>query len=503
MSIPPNSLLDPEQEKEFLRSAVASSTNHIILTDVSGKIIYANAAAERFTGYSRDEILGNTPRLWGGLMGKEFYEKMWHTIKDERQPFVGEIKNRRKNGEEYYAIAHISPVIQNDELVGFLGTEEDITELKKMEQQLLIDKTKDEALLQSLDDGVVLVDEHGFVLKINTATTNLLGYSAEDLLGKEFIKVVAAFTEDGAQIQDADRPLCIALRTNNKQLTKMVYQTKNGNRIVVRASDVPLIVPGQIFGVVNVLRDITRETEVDRMKTEFISLASHQLRTPLSAMKWFAEMLLNGDAGEVNQEQKKFLQNIYNSNERMIDLVNALLNISRIESGRILIDPVPTAIDQFINGIVAELKVKSDLKKQTLAVSVHPELPEVPLDPKMIREVFMNLLTNSIKYTPEGGEISLVISRRGEELLCQCSDTGLGIPEGQKQKIFTKFFRADNILHVDTDGTGLGLYLAKAIVESSGGKIWFESEEHKGTTFWFTLPIAGMQPKQGEVQING
>lgn len=152
--------------------------------------------------------------------------------------------------------------------------------------------------------------------------------------------------------------------------------------------------------------------------------------------------------------------------------------------------------------MLTELEQKIKDKRQQVAVSVHQDLPQVNVDPKLVRHVYMNLLTNAIKYTPEQGEISILISKKDNDILSQISDNGKGIPQVEQKKVFSKFFRASNIVALETEGTGLGLYLVKAIVESSGGKIWFKSQVNQGTSFWFTLPIAGIKPKKGEVKLS-
>lgn len=386
-------------------------------------------------------------------------------------------------------------------------------ELAKRMEDLRLDKEKiDEqnkildSILENLPVGVALSKSPtGQIMIINKAGVAMLGKGIDPKALKENIsEIYNVFKPDGTPYPSQNLPVSIAL-SEGHGATKddIVIQKPDGVKISVRATSVPLKdQQGQVQSVITVFEDVTRDKEIDRMKTEFISLASHQLRTPLSAIKWFSEMLLGGDAGELNPEQKDFAQNITDSTERMIQLVNSLLNISRIESGRILIDPRPTDLKELVQSVVTDLKAKIEQRKQNLLISVHEDLPKITIDPRLIRQVYMNLLTNAIKYTPKGGEITVFISKKGDEIISQVTDNGYGIPKAQQDKIFQKFFRAENVVKVETDGTGLGLYLIKAIIESSKGKIWFESEEGKGATFWFSLPLSGMEAKKGEVTLD-
>jgi len=243
---------------------------------------------------------------------------------------------------------------------------------------------------------------------------------------------------------------------------------------------------------------VTREREIDKIKTEFISLASHQLRTPLTSIRWFTEMLLSTDVGKINKQQREFLESSYQSTIRMNDLVNALLNISRIESARLAVTPEPTDPVLLSKEILNNLKPLAAEKKHQITFTKPKGLPLVKTDPKLLKEILSNLLSNSIKYTPEKGKINLTISVKGPNVLFQVKDNGLGIPKVQQNRVFNKFFRGENIVKIDTKGTGLGLYIVKKLVETLQGKVWFESEENKGTTFSFTIPHAGIKKQKGE-----
>lgn len=378
--------------------------------------------------------------------------------------------------------------------------------LRESYRRIALEQQRDEAILKGMGEGIIATNEHGKIVIINQVATDLLELGDESTVMNKSIQDAYALY-DLSKIKDTklpndERPSFRALSTGQPVEDVYGFHTKNGAKRQINIAANPFLLDGKVVGVITILRDVTKEKEVDRMKTEFISLASHQLRTPLSAIKWFSEMLLNGDAGKLNPDQLEFMNNVSESTERMIALVASLLNISRIESGRIMIVPEPTDLEELVGGIVNDLKAKTEEKKQTLIISVHADLPKINLDPRMIGQVYLNLLTNAIKYTQEGGEISVFVSKKDDMIISQVTDNGYGIPKEQQDRMFQKFFRAANAVKVETDGTGLGLYLIKAIIESSGGKIWFESEENKGTTFWFSMPMSGMVAKEGEVTLD-
>jgi len=418
---------------------------------------------------------------------------------------------RLRQGAERIANGDFSQTVEvtsQDEIGRLGGTFNRMAErMKDSYRRLALERQRDEATLQSMNEGLIAVDDKDRVIVINPVAINMLGLKDEDsVVGKEVHDVFELFEADdkaNKPIATKDLPSHRVLTTKKPVEGVYGFMTGQKQRHLMNVEVSPVELDNEIVGVVTVMRDVTKEKEVDRMKTEFISLASHQLRTPLSAIKWFSEMLVAGDAGKLKPEQMEFAQSIAGSTERMIALVNSLLNISRIESGRIMVDPKPTDLEELVNGIVTDLKGKTEEKKQSFVISVHQDLPKINLDPRLIGQVYLNLLTNAIKYTPAGGEISVFISRKGDEIISQVADNGYGIPKEQQTRVFEKFFRAANAVKVETDGTGLGLYLIKAIVESSGGKIWFKSEEGKGTSFWFSMPTSGMKPKEGEVTLDG
>lgn len=470
------------------------STDALCVLAKDGKILEASPSFESLLGFTASQL---KDKSWKDLV---------HLDPKEEKKGTFESRMLSRDGTNKW----VSWKSFQSEEGNILLVGRDITNEKASQTGLVLQnrkiaeaKARNEAILSAIGDGVVAISDKGEVIFANNQALSTLNVKSEEMLGKHLISAIKVVDLANNTLPAESHPMQRALLSGQKITTaEFSFEKKDGSKFPVAITASPVFLNQILIGGVLVFRDITREKEVDRMKTEFISLASHQLRTPLSAMKWFSEMLLAGDSGELTSEQKAMVNNIHLSNERMIDLVNSLLNISRIESGRIIIDPRPTSLQKLLEEVLLDLSPKIKKKNQDIAVNIHDRDIEISIDPKLIRHVYMNLLSNAIKYSPEGGKISVTISKSGEELISQVSDNGCGIPESQKEKIFQKFFRADNIAKVETDGTGLGLYLTKAIVDASGGRIWFASKEGVGTSFWFSLPLAGSAARQGEVSIN-
>ena len=364
-------------------------------------------------------------------------------------------------------------------------------------------KAKDEAILSSIGDGFIVTDNAGKIVFINKAFEHMLYWKEGEVLGKYLSDVIPSVDGGGNPIPLIERPVSIALTKHTiASSSNAFYKRKDGTMFPVSVVVSPIIIRGELTGAVELFRDITKEKEIDKAKTEFVSLASHQLRTPLTSINWYTEMLLAGDAGVISPEQKKYLEEIYTGNQRMVDLVNSLLNASRLELGTFTVDSVPTDIKQIAEKVVQELEPDVFKRKLELTEEYDKELPLINADPKLLRMVIQNLLSNAVKYTPEKGTINFSITKNENEFLITVKDTGYGIRKEQQNKIFTKMFRADNVREKDAEGTGLGLYIVKAVVEHSGGKIWFESEEDVGTTFHVTLPLSGMRKREGTKSLS-
>jgi len=354
--------------------ALENASDQVVITDIEGIVIYSNRAVETITGYKPEEAMGKKAgALWKKPMPSDYYKKMWDVIKNQKETFISEIENKRKNGESYTAKISISPVLdENRNVMYFVAIE----------------------------------------------------------------------------------------------------------------------------------HDITKEKEIDKTKTEFVSLASHQLKTPIGSIQWDLEMLMDGDYGSVTAKQKDILSEAYVMSKRMNDLVNALLNISRIEMGVFIIEPKPTDFVQLCEEVISEMKPRILKKGHELVKVFDQDLAKIPADDKLLRVIFQNFISNAIKYTPNGGKIVVAIKADSKDITFSVANNGAPIPDADQSKIFSKMFRASNAQEQDPEGNGLGLYVVKEIVENGGGKIWFTSKNGENTVFACSFPLSGMIAKTGTRQLS-
>lgn len=350
------------------------------------------------------------------------------------------------------------------------------------------DTAKLEALISSIGEGVIAADEKGQITRINQVALDILGFRRRDIIGRRFPKIIVALHDNGKPIAVYDRPIAKAFLTGRTISAHITYRRKDGSGVPVALTVSPIILQGRPVGAIEVFRDLSEEKQNERMISDFISIASHQLRTPLSAINMYTHMLQNGLAGKLDEKQLAFTKIILTSVGRMNELIDTLLNITRIEAGNITINTHLVRLDNLLREIIIEFLPSAEEKNITIVSDIPAEAPEITTDPLMVKEIYANLLSNAVKYTPDNGSVTVELRITTDSMRTTVRDTGYGIPEASQKFIFTKFFRAENITRQDVSGTGLGLYLTKTITENLGGDLWFTSREHEGTAFTLSLP---------------
>jgi len=360
---------------------------------------------------------------------------------------------------------------------------------KELQKQL----AEDSAILQSMDDGLIVTDAQGIITYTNRMTELLTGRT--DGLKKPIAEFLHITDKEGVIIDDKKHPVMEVLRggqafhpATDPQLTLK----KPDESITALQLRITPILRGKVcIGSVAVLRDITEERRIDHMKSEFISLVSHQLRTPLSSMRWYLEMLIAEDAGPLSDDQREYIGQVATSNARMVHLVNALLNVSRIELGRFQISPETIDLQKLVYSAVTSFDLEMKQKKIELSLDMPKKDIGIRSDKSLLELILENFLSNAIKYSHPETSVKVHVSedREAGTALLSVTDTGIGIPEAQKDQIGHKLFRGSNAKISDTDGNGLGLYISRIAAETIGAKLTFESTENKGTTFSLMIPL--------------
>ncbi len=362
-------------------------------------------------------------------------------------------------------------------------TKENLEKLvKERTKEIEEEKNKTRAALASLTDGLIVFDEEKKITLVNPQAERILNLKEKQVIGKKISQI----------LELPNLKKLYQILGGKIEWTGQKYELvlEKPLRRFFQVSITPVVVGKETIGLMVVLHDITREKEVERLKTEFVSIAAHQLRTPLSAVKWILRMLLDGDIGKLSPEQIDFLKKGYQSNERMITLINDLLNVARIEEGRFIYELASCSLVGIINKVVNNLaETVKEEKIKIIFEKPQKPLPEIKLDKEKISIVIQNLLDNAIRFNQPGGKVTVSVKYDKLNLEVMIKDTGIGIPIGQQRRIFDKFFRADNAIKEETEGTGLGLFICKNIIKAHKGKIWFESKKNKGTTFWFSIPF--------------
>ncbi len=379
-----------------------------------------------------------------------------------------------------------------------------VNQLKKSERSIIrafrdlqaarkkteLEQKKTAAIISNFIDPIIVIDKNSRINLINPAAKEIFGFLDSDL-GKEVDPKNNYSMNNFRDIIKRDFKVKTArdLKSADPNIEEVTINY-GGQELTYKVITAKVVDDDNNYlGRMKIFYNLTREKIIDKLKSEFISIAAHQLRTPLSAIKWVIKMVLDGDAGKLNKEQEKLLFKGYQSNERIISLVNDMLNVSRIEEGRFGYNFKKDDFVVAVEAALSNLENKIKTKNIKIVFNKPKKVPPVYMDRKKMDLVLQNLLENAVKYTPEYGTIMITLEPGKEFLKVRIKDNGVGIPAKDQAKIFSKFFRATNVVRLQTEGSGLGLFIVKNIVKAHGGEITFTSKEGKGTEFVFTLPL--------------
>lgn len=346
-------------------------------------------------------------------------------------------------------------------------------------------------LFESIKEGIFSVDETMRITQWNKTMQELTRFSQDDVIGRKLTDVMMGKSFDFIKE---------AIKTGKMAYSRedAVFVTGEGERRSYIGSASPFLNSrGKVSGALVNLRDVSDILEWQKSRGgEFVSLASHQLRAPLAVVKGLAEELVKGDHGDLTRKQKDIVTEILETEIRMDALVNALLNLSRVDTGIFAVMPKTIDVVQVIKEVEEGYSKEAKNKKVKIRESFAMNRPRINADPRILEIALQNLLSNAIKYSKSGDEVVIALDIGGNELIIKVTDEGIGIPREEQEKVFSKLFRAENVRKVDIEGFGLGLYITKSILEAAGCRIWFASDA-RGTKFYIGIPLSGMKQKEG------
>lgn len=513
-----------DSELKYRRLFETAQDGILILDGISGKIVDVNPFLTRLLGYSQKEFLGK--QLWeigvfndivdskaafvelqdkgyirykdlplqtkdGRLIDVEFVSNVYMENKERViQCNIRDISDRKKAEEIARAKAEELERMsksQDETKLAMLNVVEDLEEAKSNIER---EKAKDDAMLESIGEGLIAVDTLGNVMIMNKTAEHMLGRNTKEIIGRTLTSFPLE-DEEGHLIPIEKRPTTIALSSG--QTVNVVYYLvrKDKTRFPIAITATPIKLKGKTIGLIEIFRDITREKEVDRAKTEFVSLASHQLRTPLGIAKWYLEAVIAEEYIRKSPETiQDYLNEVYKSNERLLVLVRDLLSISRIDQGKVRDTPRLVNITQIVKRVVKEMRILALKNEISIRLQIKdPNIQSLYIDPLRVQEVIENLVTNAITYSYPSGIVEVILDKKDDMVNLSVKDTGVGMTREDRRKLFTKFFRSERAIAKNTEGAGLGLYVVKSYIEGWGGTISVSSTKGKGSTFTITLPV--------------
>jgi len=478
-------------ELRYRRLFETAKDGIIILNWDSGMIIDVNNFLIDLLGYSKEEFLSKY--IWEVGVFKDIAasKENFLTLQQKRYVRFEDLPLETKMGD-IIEVEFIANSYEVGSEVVMQCNIRNITDRKKAEKLLAIENAKNDALLGSMGDGLIAVDTDMKIIRVNKMSETMLGWTESEMLGKTIFEVITIEDKSGKILTEAEYPMNMAKSKNTMVVTTSAgltyyYVKKDKTRFSAAIIVTPIVIDNETIGYINVFRDNSIEVEIDKTKSEILSLAAHQLRTPLTALRWISERLLAGADGKLNEVQQQHADNIQKAAVRMVALLNSILNVSQLELGKFLNAPQVIDMEKIAKECIKDLEIQIKQKNINFKADFEKDLSVILADPKFIQIIINNLMANAIKYTNENGSITLKIFKKDQNIIIEVTDTGVGIPQDQQNKIFTKMFRATNAKNIESDGTGLGLYIIKEIAKITGNDISFTSEENKGSTFTYTI----------------
>ena len=354
-----------------------------------------------------------------------------------------------------------------------------------------------EVVLNSIADGVYSTDLNRVIKTWSRGAEEITGWKAEEIIGHPCFDFLKHTDDEGKVLCDVDCPIAQTLRTGQDTAKEATVLTKSGKRIPVSITVGPIFdEEGNVIGAVEVFRDISKEKELlesikraNALKDQFLANVSHELRTPLNSIIGFSELLKEQLVGPLNEKQLHYVQNILQSAEHLLSIINDILDLSKVEAGSLEVESLPVNLKEILQWALFMQRERAKRHNISLNLEMDEEIGIVRTDPTRLKQILFNLLSNAVKFTPDGGSVSVKARKLDGEIQISVSDTGIGIPKEKMEEIFEPFVQLDGSLSRRYEGTGLGLALTRRLVELLGGRIWVESQLGKGSAFHFTIPV--------------
>lgn len=468
-----NSLRESERR---LEAYLENSLEAVQVVDKEGRVIYSSISAEKLSGHKRETLLGKVVFPYIYKDDRQEVKRLFNElVKTPGGSITTEYRIQRRDGKWIWVETIGTNMLHNPSINGIVANFRDITERKAIEKKL----REQAELVEHAHDAIMMLDQKSNILFWNPEAEKLYGWKEEDVLGKTSSKLLnTVFPIPKEAVRET-------LLAKGVWQGELLHKTKNGETLIVESRWALVRDTNDTYRILEINRDISERREIENRKDEFISIASHELKTPLTSMLVFAQYLKKYANEDKNKTLDLYLQKIVNQVGGLSKLVSDLLDITKIQAGKLPLHKEPFDLYSSI-----QEKIEIARAVYTHKINLEGTLPMVYGDKERLNQVFDNLLSNAIKYSPKAHKVAVMLSQEGRFAKVCVRDWGIGIEKEYQSKVFERFFRAEAPQERTFPGLGIGLYVSMSIIQRHGGKIWVESEKGKGSLFCFTVPIA-------------